>query len=154
MTFDSEKKPASAATTDPLRIFTYRGRIGRGGYFLGLLVELGLLFLALVAFANAMKSTDSSGGPGLFLVVGPIVIWIHSVITVGRLRDAGKPAGSFVLFAIAPIILIGGMLATLNDSYEIAWLIVLVTLVLVVIPGLMPSKPDDATNLVTGQETQ
>jgi uncharacterized membrane protein YhaH (DUF805 family) len=140
------EQPTSAAQSDPLSIFSYRSRLGRSGYFLGLLLELGLLFLALVAFAMAMNPTGSGGGPGVFFVVAPIVVWIHSLITVQRLRDAGKPVGAQVLFVAVPIVLIGGSIAMLNQVYEDLGPIVLLILAVLVIPGLMPTKADAAAN--------
>jgi uncharacterized membrane protein YhaH (DUF805 family) len=144
---DIGEKPSAAEPKDPLQMFLYRGRIGPGFYFLGLLLEVGLLFLGLVVFAAAMSSTSGGGGPGLLLAVIPIVAWIHSLLVAKRLRDAGKPLGFIVTLAAAPFVVVGAVVTIMwnsGDTLETigggTWLVVVAALALFLIPGLLPRQ--------------
>ena len=47
---------------DPLAMFSYRGHLGRGGFFGGLLIEVLLILVGLVVFAHAMNPTAVAAG--------------------------------------------------------------------------------------------
>lgn len=137
---------------DPLAIFSYRGRIGPGAFFGGLLIELVMALLGLVAFAQATNPTGGGGGPGLLLVFIPIIVWMHSLIVVKRMRDAGKPLGAALLFTALPFMALGLTFTAMwfstsnqkiDDSTETFMLVAFVSLVLMAFPGFMPRKTGD-----------
>jgi uncharacterized membrane protein YhaH (DUF805 family) len=141
-------QPDVPAEADPFRFLTYRGRIGRGLYFLGVLFEFFLLFLALGFLAQAMNSTGSGGGPELFYVMIPLVIWIHSLIATKRMRDAGSSFTTMMVFAFGPFVwtipafimlwFSGDTLETIAGSI---WpMVFLVTAGFLLLPGLMSRK--------------
>jgi uncharacterized membrane protein YhaH (DUF805 family) len=131
--------PAPVSTNPLAVLFSYRGRIGRGKYWLALLIAVAMAFLALVLFAAMMSSTGAGGAP-VFLAL-PLVFlfaWIFSAATVKRLRDAGWPWWAQVAFGLAPV---PWVYATLEDIESIGGLIALVLLVLFIVPGILRSKP-------------
>ena len=100
----------------PLAMFSYRGHLGRGGFFGGLLVEVLLILGELLVFAQAMNPSGGGGGPELLIVFIPIVVWIHSLIVIKRMRDAGKGVSDALLFAAAPFVMLGGTFAFMWNS--------------------------------------
>jgi uncharacterized membrane protein YhaH (DUF805 family) len=148
---DSQRPDPEPA--NPLAILSYRGRLGRGAYFSGLLIEVLLILVGLLVFAQAMNPTGGGGGPALLLVFIPIVVWIHSVIVAKRMRDAGKRSSDALLFAAAPFVVLGGTFAfmwdstsnqKIDDSVATFLLAAAVALVLMALPGMLPPKRDEA----------
>ena len=127
----------AAEPADPFTaFFSYRGRIGRGQYWIGIAIAFGLLVVAFGALASAMNPTGS-GAP--FLAI-PLLIgffWIHSLVTIKRLRDAGFPGWHYVLYGIGPFV----WLALTMELIEYIGLIIGIGLLaFFVVPGLFPGK--------------
>ena len=148
---DNEQARAPAGP-DPIQFLTYRGRIGRGLYFLGLLCELALLFLGLASLAAANNPTGSGGGIGLLLFMIPVVVWVHSLLVAKRMRDAGQSTRTTLLFAIGPFVWIPfavaiALIAGAERLELIAadlWEIVVITMIgLWLVPGLAQPKTEE-----------
>ncbi len=88
----------------------FRYRIGPLKYLLGLVIALGFLFFAVGTFVEAnMRPIDSTGNstPTAFALAA--FAWVHTAITVNRLRDADMPwwvgvvvlSGPYALAALA-----------------------------------------------------
>ncbi|MEX0751364.1 MAG: DUF805 domain-containing protein [Xanthobacteraceae bacterium] len=121
------------------RWFTYRGQMGRGGYWLAQIPLLGLLFGALAAFATVMNPTGK-GIPELAIPFLAGFFWIHSAVTIKRLRDAGIPVWTYVIFGLGPF----AWLALTLEYIEYAGVAIAVGfLAFFVIPGVLPSKGVD-----------
>ena len=86
---------STGSDTNPLDLsdnpLSYRGRMGRKQYWIGLAIALVFAVFAMVSFASVMSPTGG-GAPFLAIPLLMIFFWIHSLITVKRLRDAGLPA--------------------------------------------------------------
>jgi len=145
---DSEQSRSPGAS-DSIQFLTYRGRIGRLLYFLGLFGEVALLFLGLASLAAANNPTGGGGGIGLLLFMIPVVVWIHSLLVVNRMRDAGQSTGASLLFAIGPFVWIPFPVAIWliagDEKLELIaadlWQIVVITMIgLWLVPGLVPPK--------------
>ena len=131
----------AAEPVDPFSaFFSYQGRIGRGQYWIGIAIAFGILVLAFGAFATAMNPT---GGGAPFLAI-PLLggfFWIHSLVTIKRLRDAGFPGWHYVLYGIGPFV----WLALTVELIEYIGVIIAIGLAaFFVIPGLFPSRVAEA----------
>ena len=119
-------------------LFGYRGRIDRAQYWIGMAVIVGMLLGLLSAAAFFM---DPRGGPGLFIPVTILLLilipWVHSAITIKRLRDAGLSGRSYLIFG-------GGILLWVLLTAELvtvlSFLLPLGLLALLAIPGLLPAE--------------
>ncbi len=114
------------------KFLTFRSRISRGWYFLGLLGEIVFIFIALAAFAG-LNNPTGGGSLGLTVVFAIAALWIHVTLVVGRLRDAGAPVLLGIILAIAPFVWIA-LTAEYIESLGVLMLLVLLALFL--LPGL------------------
>jgi uncharacterized membrane protein YhaH (DUF805 family) len=119
-------------------LFGYRGRIGRAQYWIGMAVIVGMLLGLLSAAAFFM---DPRGGSGLFIPITILLLilipWVHSAITIKRLRDAGLSGRSYLIFG-------GGILLWVLLTAELVTVLSLLLplglLALLAIPGLLPAE--------------
>ena len=141
----TETKSGDAAT-DPVAsffklLFSFRGRIGRAQYWLGYAFAFASAFFTLLLLAEANRPT---GGGEVVLLGFPLAIlflWLHLAVTTKRLRDAGFPASGVALYVLAPIALFIGTM----EFFEYIWGLIFAALaVLLAIPGVLPSKPQQA----------
>jgi len=136
----SPPQPVSASGGGPL-LFSYRGRIDRKKYWIGIVAVLASLVAAVAFGAQAMNPTGASSVVLLGLPFAVLAIWIHSAVTAKRLRDAGFSGWGLLLYAASPAIWLA---ATLELIEYIGFLIGIVFLALLMIPGFLPSKPASA----------
>jgi uncharacterized membrane protein YhaH (DUF805 family) len=76
--------------------FSFRGRIGRLQYFMGVLATAAAFVLPIVAILGALGVRDAaSAGPALALIVlllvvgAPVAIWVGLSLQARRIRDIG-----------------------------------------------------------------
>ena len=135
----SETTPRAPTPFNPFAmLFGFRGRLGRLKYWIGLACALGLAFLALGGLAAANAPTG--GAAGLIILALPAIIaaiWIHTAITVKRVRDAGQPSGIQALFAAGPW-LIG--IASIELIEIIGAFVGVLLLAVFVMVGVLPPK--------------
>jgi uncharacterized membrane protein YhaH (DUF805 family) len=142
--------PDNASTSSPpapptLSAFlSPHGRIGRLGYWISISVA-GLLLLAavflLVHASNPKATGDTFLVIPLMLVLLALFFWLHWLVTVKRLRDAGLPAWTYVFYvfgAIAWLALVGA--STKSDALLLVGFVAILAL-----PGFYRNKPDPAT---------
>ena len=120
-------------------LFSFKGRISRVQFLIGLGVIVVLLVFPLMSAANFM---DPRGGVGLFVPVTILLLiavaWIHSAIVVQRVRDAGHPGWYYFIFGLGPLVLL--LSAELVGSL---WSIALaVSLLLLLAPAFFPSESE------------
>ncbi len=120
-------------------LFSFKGRISRVQFLIGLGVIVVLLVFLLMSAANFM---DPRGGVGLFVPVTILLLiavaWIHSAIVVQRVRDAGHPGWYYFIFGLGPLVLL--LSAELVGSL---WSIALaVSLLLLLAPAFFPSESE------------
>lgn len=118
-------------------LFSYAGRIGRAQYWIGVAVAFAALVLAFGLAGAAMSSTGTQAPVVLAIPLLILFAWIHSAVTIKRLRDAGWPLGVKILFGVAPLVWLG---ATLEFIEYIGVLIAAGLVALIVVPGLVPPK--------------
>jgi uncharacterized membrane protein YhaH (DUF805 family) len=138
----SDTQPSSSGVEpierpDPFAaFFSYRGRIGRGHYAVGIAAAAGLLIVAFGALATVMSPTGG-GAPALAIPFLAGFFWLHSLVTIKRLRDAGYPAWHYVLYLVGPVL----WLAITAEAIEHIGLVIgLGLLAFLVAPALFPSR--------------
>ena len=77
--------------------------------------------------------------PLVFMLL-PLFFWVHSLVTVKRLRDAGLPAWHYVFYVFGPI----AWLALVGPSTKSGAVILVGFVAIFVLPGFYKSKPDPA----------
>lgn len=86
------------------KLTSFRGRIDRLQYFYGLLLKLGLMFVAglIVIMVNAIGLSESLT---LMLALPPclFVIWVNMSLQARRLHDMGQ-SGYWLLLYLVPIL--------------------------------------------------
>jgi uncharacterized membrane protein YhaH (DUF805 family) len=118
-------------------LFSYRGSIGRLKYWIGLFVALATAIFALMSAAQVMNPTAPSSGAILAVPLLAIFVWIHSAVTIKRLRDAGLSGAVYILFVAGPLV----WLAITAEYIESMWpLIVCVLIALLAAPGILPKR--------------
>jgi len=134
--------PDNASTSPPSAqrpsLLSYRSRLGRRGYFIG--ISVAVLILLGIFFAFVHASTPTATGidtAPLMLVLLPVFFLVHSVVTVSRLRDAGLPAWHYVLYVLGPI----AWLVLVGPSTKSGAVILAGIVAIFVLPGLYKSKP-------------
>ncbi len=120
-------------------LFSFKGRIGRNKFLIGLGVIVILGFCLLAAAASFM---DPRGGPGLFIPLTVLLLiaiaWVHAAIVVQRLRDAEQPGWHYFIYGPGPF-----MLLLTAEYFRSLWSIaLLVSFALFVAPAFFPSKPE------------
>jgi uncharacterized membrane protein YhaH (DUF805 family) len=124
-------------------VLLFRGKIGKGKYFLGLVAVMLTLFLAFVSFASAMMPTGGGGGEMLVLPLLLVVIYLHLAIVSARLRDAERSAWLAPIFVFGPLAWIALTVEFIETSG--AWIfIALGFLIFYIMPGLMRRKDETA----------
>ena len=120
------------------KFLTFRSRISRGWYFLGLAGEIVLIFVALAAFAGLNNPT---GGGSIFLTVIflPMALLVHISLVIGRVRDAGGHAFLGLLLAIAPYAWIA---LTLEYIESLGLIMAIVFIALYLVPALFKPKAE------------
>lgn len=103
------------------RLLLCKGRTGRLGYFLGLIVVIVCVIAALAFFAAVMNPTGG-GAPGLAIPMILIALWLHVCICVARLRDAGISPWWSVLLVLGPFALVA-LLVEYLEVLEGAWVL-------------------------------
>lgn len=129
----SQSSPSNASA-----FFSYRGRLTRRGYWGGISIAGLLLVGAFFALLHASTPTAMTDTAPLALVFLALLLWIHSLVTVKRLRDAGLPAWHYGLYLLGPI----AWLALVGQASGAVALVGFVALF--VLPGFYKSKPDPA----------
>jgi uncharacterized membrane protein YhaH (DUF805 family) len=138
-------QPARPGETSPRvasLLFGFRGRIGRGRYWIGIAVVIALLFLATIFLAMAMDPKGSSSG-GEILVFPALLaaLWVHAAVTAKRLRDMGYSAW----LHLGVVVAFGGALFVGIEAAEASGgLSVFLPLIVVLVPGLADTKAADA----------
>ena len=127
-----------AEPPDPFAaFFSYKGRIGRGQYAIGMAAAVVMLIVAFGALSTVMSPTGG-GAPALAIPFLGGFFWLHSTVTIKRLRDAGFPAWHYLLYLIGPFLWI----ALTAELIDVLGPVVLIGLVaFFAAPGLFPSKP-------------
>jgi uncharacterized membrane protein YhaH (DUF805 family) len=122
-------------------LLSFKGGIDRQQFFVGLLIIVGLAFGLIFAAASFM---DPRGGPGLFIPVTIVLLilvaWIHSALVVKRLRDAGYPVWYWLVFGPGPF----ALLLVAERAGFLWFMVVLLSLCLLIAPGLFPTKTPDS----------
>lgn len=89
------------------KLLTFRGRIGRKEFVLGLAAEIGALLAGMYALAALNNPTGSGGGAIVIAIIFPLTaIYFHLCLAVARLRDAGaaKPVPLGIIVAVLPFL--------------------------------------------------
>lgn len=133
MSDNASTSPPSA----PPPLLSYRGRLGRLGYWIGISVAVLILLGIFFAFVHASTPTAMGDTAPLMLVLLPVFFLVHSVVTVSRLRDAGLPAWHYVFYVLAPI----AWLALAGPSTKSGAVILAGIVAIFILPGLYKSKP-------------
>lgn len=122
--------------------FSFRGRIGRGKYWIGVLLSVVIFFVGVGFFASVMNPTGSGSSAVLAIPVLLVFLWVYSAVTVKRLRDAGWPLWALIVYPLVVPLWIVGMM----EFIEVAGLIYgIVAVLLLAVPGIIePAEPDAA----------
>jgi len=122
-------------------LFGFRGRTGRGRYWIGIVLVVGFLFLTMTFFAIAMNPTG--GGEGLEVLAFPAffaAVWVHAAVTIKRLRDMGWSAW---LYLGVVAVLVGSIYV--GDAAEAASGLSLPFVILVLaLPGVARPRTPEA----------
>lgn len=126
------------------KLLTFRGSIGRGQFFLGLIVEFGILIVLTMALAALNNPTGADSGVVLLAAVFPfLALYLHLCLVTARLRDIGiaYPVILGILIAILPFAWFGLTL----EFIETLWALILIVFVLLYAgPGMPQSKAAEA----------
>ncbi len=107
------------------RLISFRGRLGRAGFFLGLIAECGVLLVGIAALAALNNPTGAGGGVVILAAIFPLLaLYFHLCLVAARLRDAGV-AHPVVLGIFVAILPFAWLLLTL-ELIGLAWPIVLI----------------------------
>ena len=137
---DNASKSSSPAPPNPSAVISYRGRLGRLGYWIGISIAGLILLGAFFAFVHASTPTAMGDTAPLMFVLLPLFFWVHSLVTVKRLRDAGLPAWHYAFYLAGPI----AWLALVGPSTQSDAVILIGFVAIFVLPGFFKSKSDPA----------
>jgi LSD1 subclass zinc finger protein len=87
-------------------LFSFSGRLERGGYWLGIVIALALFWVSsgLATVSGAAESNEPSAPLScLFIIASVLFIWIGIAVSIKRYHDRGKP-GIWVLIIFIPVI--------------------------------------------------
>jgi uncharacterized membrane protein YhaH (DUF805 family) len=133
--------PDNASTSpppaSPMSILSYRGRMGRLAYFIGISVAGLILLGAVWALVHASTPTATTDTAPLVLMLLPLFFWVHSLVTVNRLRDAGLPAWHYVFYVVGAM----AWLALVGPSTESDALLLAGIAAIFILPALYKRKP-------------
>lgn len=116
-------------------ILAFRGFIGRGRYFAGIAIALGILLVAMAFAASAMNPTGG-GAPLLAIPLILFYLWTHTALLVARLRDAGRSLWLAPLFFVGVIVWFWFAVELIET--DLGWIVGVAGLfVLYVVPGLL-----------------
>jgi len=131
---------SKSSPTNASAFFSYRGRLTRPGYWGGIAIASLLLIGAFFALVHASTPTAVGDTAPLMFALLAVFFWIHSLVTVKRLRDAGLPAWHYAIYVLGPI----AWLALLGASTVPGAVTLAGFVAIFVLPGLFKSKPDPA----------
>jgi len=118
-------------------LFSFRGRIARGRYWIGVTAAIGLGLLTLGLASTAMNPTGGGGAAILAIPLLLLFVWIFLAVATKRMRDAGLPRGLSPLYALAPLLWVA---TTLEFIEKLGLLVALVLIVLILLPGILPTR--------------
>ena len=129
------------------KLITFRGKISQGKYLLGLLGELGILFVGVMAVAGLNNPTGAGSGAVFLASVFPLIaIYFHMCLVTARMRDIGVayPVPLGILVASLPFVWV-----YLTIEYiEYTWLLILIGFVVLYFGPFIPkSKAAQAPQL-------
>lgn len=109
----ADPEPASFLST----LLDFKGRITAAQYWASIGIGLGFVVVAMIFAAMAMNPTG--GNPLVFLAVPlfGMFVWVLAAAMTKRLRDAGKPAWTALVFMISLV----GWLGLGVELVEVAW---------------------------------
>ncbi|MGH6736943.1 MAG: DUF805 domain-containing protein [Methyloceanibacter sp.] len=83
----------------------FSGRIGRGTFWIGMLILMLILIAGMFGFAGLMRPTGATQVE-LFVVYALLLVafWVSVALIVKRLHDRGKSALWYPLFGLGPLI--------------------------------------------------
>ena len=140
------------AESDQPGFFSFRGTLGRGYYCLGLLVECVVIFFGMIVMAGASHPTQGWGSAGLVLVPIALLYWIHTLITVKRVRDTGLATWAYVVFVGGPFLAIAGIFSTFaidstfwksSTAHDLVVIFMFFIFAIWLIPAALPPKSDE-----------
>ena len=124
------------------KVLTLRGDLGQGYFFLGLIVEVALLFVGIAALAGLNNPT---GGGNIFIaMIFPLLaVCLHVCLVVARLRNAGAayPVPLGVLVAVLPF----AWVYLLIEYIEYLWVLMLAGFVVLYFGPIFPKTKAVAT---------
>jgi uncharacterized membrane protein YhaH (DUF805 family) len=119
------------------KILTLRGNLSQGQFFLGLIGEVAILFVGVMALAGLNNPT---GGGSLFLaVLFPFfALCLHVGLVVARLRNAGSeyPVPLGIIVAVLPF----AWVFLLLEYIESLWVLMLIVFVLFYFGPVFPKS--------------
>lgn len=111
------------------KILTFRSGLTQGNFFLGLIAEVGILLVGVMALAALNNPTGASGGVVILAALFPLMaLYLHFCLVVGRMRDIG--VASPVILGIIVAILPFAWLGLTFELIERLWPLVLIGFVL------------------------
>jgi len=128
------------AQPSPPTLLSYRGRIGRLGYCVGIAIAGLILAGVVIAFVHASTPTAMTDTAPLVFMLLPLFFWVHSLMTVKRLCDAGLPAWHYVFYVFGP----SAWLALVGPSTQSGAVVLAGFVAILVLPALYKSKPEPA----------
>jgi uncharacterized membrane protein YhaH (DUF805 family) len=126
------------------RLLTFRDTASQGKYFLGLLVEFGILFIGAMALAALNNPAGAGGGVVFFAFFPFLAFYLHLCLVIARMRDVGVayPVILGIFVAILPFLWFGLTL----EFIERLWPVVLIGfLAFYVGPALLKPKAAETT---------
>lgn len=137
----STEGPAEAAAQESwlAKLLTFRGSAGQGQFFLGLIAEIGILLIGVMALAALNNPTGAGSPVAFFAVVFPFLALVfHMCLVTARMRDAGvaHPVLLGIFAAILPFV---WLLLTL-ELIETIWFVILIGFVALYFGPMLPKS--------------
>jgi uncharacterized membrane protein YhaH (DUF805 family) len=139
----SDEASSRAAPPTLSAFLSPHGRMGRLGYWIG--SSVAGLFLIAAAFLFARASDPKAMGDDslvvlLMLVLLVLFFWVHTLVSVKRLRDAGQPAWTYVIYLFGAI----AWLALVGSSNMHGAVALVGSVAILVLPGFFKSESGPA----------